>query len=210
MTPTITYADAGNNIVRHATEGRLIQGKWHKRNGQELACLLGAIHTDVESQADACAATGMPEWLAFLTVRLFDGLPSDRIAEFGERYGTSMRGWASIDAAAWKRVETKFKMFCIRQALEAARPKGDIPEYWPAVEAACLQTLEAMESGDEKALIAARAAAYAAARAAADAAADAAARAADAADAAARAAARAAYAAQFEALITFIDQEITP
>jgi hypothetical protein len=234
MIEFIGYEMSALNIEAKVRGEQLIQGSWQK-NGHEMACLLGAIHADVNSSADACAATGMPDWMGFLVPALFDGLPKKDIHNYGLKFATSMRGWGVLDDKNWGSILTKFKIFTVRQALEFARPKGPIPDYWQAVESACLKTIDALRGGDKDALadaaVAAADAAYAA-RAAADAAraaayaalaadaadADAAlaaayaARAADAADAAAAAyaaaAAVAARAAQFDALLEFISQEI--
>jgi hypothetical protein len=232
MIEFIGYEMSALNIEAKVRGKQLIQGSWQK-DGHEMACLLGSIHADVNSSADACAATGMPDWMGFLVPALFDGLSKKDIHDYGLKFATSMRGWGALDDKNWSSILTKFKIFTIRQALEFARPKGPIPDYWQAVESACLKTIDALCGGDKDTLAhAARAAAYAA-RAAAYAAhaaraARAAAYAAHAAAYAARAAAYAAYAAhaaraaayaahaaadaahaaQFDALLEFISQEI--
>jgi hypothetical protein len=231
----IGYEKAALNIEVTIAAKKLTQGAWQK-DGHKIACLLGAIHADVNSAEDACAATGMPDWMGHLVPVLFDGLPKKDIYDYGLKFATSMKSWQVLDENSWDRVLVKFKIFTVKQALEFARPKGPIPDYWQAVENACLQTIDALNLGDKQALAAAAASARAAAYAAADAAANAAytayvsARAAADADyAAARAAAyaaanaayaaantaytayvsaRAAYAAQFDALLEFIGQEL--
>lgn len=180
----IDWHTASKNIIAKAENGLLEQHTWHsERSGRELACLLGAIAPNIGSVKDACAATGMPEWLAELTVALFDGLPSEMIKPMGLRYGTAVNRFGQIGAAGWQRIKTKFLIFTVRQALNSARPKGPIPDYWPQVENACLGVIAALETG------VGLGAALAAARSA------------------ARSAAQAARAAQFEALLNFIEQE---
>ena len=211
----ISFTEAKDRIIAAVNEGR------------HFACLIESIDDGINSSDKACAAMGMPEWLAILTIPLFDGLPTNEAAGFARRYGVSMKAWEKIDATGWARIETRFKMFCVRQALEAARPKGVIPNYWPAVEAACLRVLTALETGDKEELAAAASAARSAASTAESAAWSAARSAASAASTAARSAASAARSAesaawsaarsaessaarsaQFDALLTFIDQEI--
>jgi hypothetical protein len=233
MTGFIGYEMSALNIEAKVRGEQLIQGSWQK-NGHEMACLLGAIHADVNSSADACAATGMPDWMGFLVPALFDRLSKKNIHDYGVKFATSMRGWGVLDDKNWGSILTKFKIFTVRQALEFARPKGPIPDYWPAVESACLKTIDALRGGDKDTLAdaadaadaatadaadvaysaadATDAAAYAAAHAAHAAAhaahAAATADAADVAYSAADATDAAAYAAQFDALLEFISQEI--
>jgi hypothetical protein len=157
----IGYEKAASNIEAKVTAKKLTQGAWQK-DGHEIACLLGAIHADVNSSEDACAATGMPDWMGYLVPVLFDGLLEADIYGYGLKFATSMKSWQSLDENSWDRVLVKFKIFTVKQALEFARPKGPIPDYWQAVENACLQTIDALNLGDKQALAAADAAAYAA------------------------------------------------
>ena len=185
MTMQVTPLTASRRVLKFAREGRLIQRSWHdKRDGKEFACLLGAMHKDIDS-VEACPASLMPDWVASLCVELFDSQTAKDAFAWAERIGAQMghRGWSRID---WPSIKTDFLIAVMAQALESARPSCGKEAYWPQVERAHALVREALRGKGD--LQAAMAAAWAAARAAAGAAARAAAWAA--AGAAARAAAR--------------------
>ena len=122
MTLHITPAVASANILAFANEGRLIQGDWHKRSaGRELACLLGSIDPKVRTAAD-CNADLMPLWMAEVTIKLFDRLPSADVVPTALRYGALIARWHTLDATAWDGVMRAFLVRCIDDALSAARP----------------------------------------------------------------------------------------
>jgi hypothetical protein len=88
MTPRI---EAAERMALFAREGRLIQGEWQSdHDGHELACLLGAISSDVTSPDD-CPANVMPAWLAHLLPLLFDNVRGERAVEFGLRFAQALR-----------------------------------------------------------------------------------------------------------------------
>lgn len=111
----ITHEFASERILAFASEGRLVQGKWHGRQkgppgdggGREIACLLGSIHARIDDPSK-CPASLMPRWMSYLTVRLFDGVPFDRVAHYGQAYGQSMRRWGELDAERWERIRVAF------------------------------------------------------------------------------------------------------
>jgi len=134
----ITNDVAAENIMTHVRERRLTQGQWHGRRGGddgvgvEIACLLGSIHPSIDSPSD-CPARLMPEWLARLTVRLFDGVPEERIFHYGEAYAQRLHRWSVFDAAAWERVRRTFITRVFTGAIDEAQAKlGDhTPDFWP-------------------------------------------------------------------------------
>lgn len=133
----------------------------------------------------------VPEWLARLQDRIFEGLPDKERTEWPTRF------WEAINEGSdLNEIKTPFLIYIVKEALAAAKTakydeaeNPQVKEAFEKVEVASNKVIEALESGDEHKLKAARAAAHAA-YAAADAAAHAAAyAAADAAYAAAKAAA---------------------
>jgi len=190
----LTHAAAADRIAAFASEGRLRTGMWHGRDGdgnggRELACLLGAIHSDI-GDASACPAHLMPEWMATITVTLFDGAGASHAADLGVRYAAAMRAWSRLDDAAWDGIKTQYLIRCVELALAKADPVASGLAVWTEVHAASQMVVAALRAGDADLLIGAVSAVHAAVHAA-----HAAVHAADAAHAAARAAARAANAA---------------
>ena len=206
-----------------AMGGKLRQRVWNATKcGQEVACFLGASAATVTG-IDTCPGNLAPRWVLECIPDMFDGMPA-AVAIKPATAIVMIDAWEKMrgaDDPRWEAARRRWFVYLVRTAMEAARPSGVIPNYWPAVEAACLQSISAIESGGKAAAEAERAAtraaaeatraatraaaraatraaakaAWAAAKAAAEAA-DAAAEAADAAaDAAAEAAAKAAWAA---------------
>jgi len=182
--------DACDRIALFAREGRLIQHGWHRTadDGRELACLLGAIGSNVTSP-EVCPADVMPTWLARLLPALFDGLPAERTADLGLRFAAALRSGSTGDDVRGR--------WLARAEADARASACAAAPAWAAAWAAW--------AAEAAARAAAEAAEAAAARAAAEAAAAWAAACADAAAAAraawAAAARSACYARLFEALI---------
>ncbi|MEI9966014.1 MAG: hypothetical protein WDM92_16615 [Caulobacteraceae bacterium] len=123
---------AAANIAAYAREGRLEQHTWHgEAEGRKVACLLGAIHPDIDS-TDACPANLMPEWMARLTVRLFDGVATASITAIGEAYAARLHRWSALDAEAWERVRKGFITETLADVVTRARAKAgeNPPEPW--------------------------------------------------------------------------------
>jgi hypothetical protein len=133
MSITITREDAALRMLDFANEGRLIQRHWHeaREDGRELACLLGAIHPDVTHPSD-CPASVMPNWMAELLPTLFDSVSRHKSTNYGRRFAEALRVGNTDDS-----VLRKFLIATVEFAVNAARPKGDVPDYWPAVEKSC-------------------------------------------------------------------------
>ena len=145
----IPHATASANILRHVETGTLIQGAWHRRRGGvELACLLGSIDPSVKTTQD-CNAELMPLWLAETSLVLFDGLPRGSIGPVARRYGTLIAQWHVLVPIRWDAILMRFLIRAIDDAVDAARPTNERKDYWPAVEAACVQTKEAITSGGQ-------------------------------------------------------------
>ena len=134
---TITHDQAAANIEAFAREKRLVQGEWHGHRGggggdngglgQEFACLLGSIHPSIDGTSK-CPAHLMPRWMANVTVRLFDGIPEDRIFEYGEAYARRLHRWSMFDDAAWERVRVTFITHVFGGVFERAEAQiGDHP-----------------------------------------------------------------------------------
>jgi hypothetical protein len=188
--PITDPVQAGERLLASAREGRLVQGVWHdKRDGREIACLLGAA-AGISDPA-ACPARLMPPWVAIALPSLFDGQSESHAIPFAIRWGEAMirPEWTNI---AWDAVRTQWLAFVVQQARAA---NADAFIYANAFIYADAAARAAARAADYTAA----AASFAAYAARADAAA-AAAYAADAARAAAaRAAAYAAYAAAYAA-----------
>ena len=168
----ITSQEAAHRILSFLKDGRLVQGAWHRQEGaRELACMIGAIDPAITS-AEQCPSGVMPQWLAYVTVSLFDGQSKMDAMAWAERYAGLMSRWHVLEPDAWQRAEVRFKIVCVRSAIASAEPVCKDQDYWPKVTAAAQQVCDALEGkGELKAAAAAARAAYAAARADADAAA---------------------------------------
>ncbi len=98
----IDHRQAADNIEAYALEGRLAQGAWRVAagdGGEEMACLLAAMHEDIAS-VEACPPWIMPPWLAALTVRLFDALPDARLYPLVASFTKSLRRLAGSTTRA--------------------------------------------------------------------------------------------------------------
>jgi hypothetical protein len=161
---TITREDAALRILDFANEGRLVQSAWHTADadGRELACLLGAIHPSVNGAED-CPSSVMPSWMAELLPTLFDGVSEAKATDYGRRFAQALRIGNADDT-----VLRMFLIAAVEFAVSAAAPKGDVPDYWPAVEQSCAGVLALLKKSNPnekdraaaKAAEAAEAAAY--------------------------------------------------
>ena len=180
-----------------AMGGKLRQRVWNATKcGQEVACFLGASAATVTG-IDTCPGNLAPRWVLECIPDMFDGMPV-AVAIKPATAIVMIDAWEKMrgaDDPRWEAARRRWLVYLVRTAMEAARPSGVIPDYWPAVEAACLQSISAIESGGKAAAEAARAAAKTAEAAAWAAAWAARWATAEAAEAAARAAAEAAEAA---------------
>ncbi len=132
--------------------GTLRQNVWYYEDEERhIAGLLGASSPDVHDVEDVnCAALCMPQWLAELTLPLFDGVPTDQADAYALRYADVAERWCALTPEAWDRVSVTFRVACVEQALtsaEAVQPTPR-PDYWDAVEAACNAMVAALKSGD--------------------------------------------------------------
>jgi hypothetical protein len=147
----ITHQVAAANIKAFADERRLEQGKWHGhgRDGREIACLLGAIHSGINEPAQ-CPAHLMPRWMARLTVRLFDGVARGLIFDYGRAYAERLQRWAAFDAAAWERVRRDFIAEVLGGVLKRAEGHSGAlpPELWSAVKSVAERVLAVALAGD--------------------------------------------------------------
>ena len=146
MSIQTTHDEASARIHAFASEGRLVQGEWHKMNGVKKACLLGAIHSGINSEHD-CPASLMPQWMARLTVRLFDGIRTERTQEYGLRYAAAMKSWATFTPEQWSAALTNILIYCVDSAVESARPVCEGKSYWPKVAEACATVTRLMKKG---------------------------------------------------------------
>ena len=120
---SISVADAAGRIALFAREGRLVQGEWAvERGGRQLACLLGSIDGRINS-VGKCPSQLMPCWAAGLLVRLFDGLPEEKVPELGEKFAGAFAGTSAFGDKEWSAVLRGFLQACIRLALDEA-PEG--------------------------------------------------------------------------------------
>ena len=142
-------------------EGRISQGFWRKNgnDGREMVCALAAFGPDINGSYD-CPADLMPEWLAKLVPGIDDGIKLADVPWFAGCLIERARKWEKLDADAWKRIHTGFRIAVIKQALasaETAQP-DPAPAYWTQVKDACAQVIDALETDGD--LNAARDAAY--------------------------------------------------
>jgi hypothetical protein len=150
---TIDHDQAAVNIEAFAREGRLVQSTWHERRGGdgggvEIACLLGAIHPSING-VEKCPASLMPRWMARLTVRLFDGIPSARAFEFGLAYAERLHRWRVIDAPGWERVRHAFIGEVLGSAMAdwSAKIPDPAPPLWAPIKAFYERLTTALLSG---------------------------------------------------------------
>jgi hypothetical protein len=141
---TITREDAALRILDFANEGRLVQSAWHTADadGRELACLLGAIHPSVNGAED-CPSSVMPSWMAELLPTLFDGVSEAKATDYGRRFAQALRIGNADDT-----VLRMFLIAAVEFAVSAAAPKGDVPDYWPAVEQSCAGVLALLKKSN--------------------------------------------------------------
>jgi hypothetical protein len=140
----LTRDMACDRIETFASEGRLIQSKWHsvKKDGRQLACLLGAIDDGIKGTID-CPASVMPPWLANLLPTIFDGVAEARASEYGMRFAKALRIGSTDD-----HVMRKFLIVCVESAVDCAKPKtAEVPPYWPAIASACSNVVTLLSSG---------------------------------------------------------------
>jgi len=140
----LTRDMACDRIETFASEGRLIQSKWHsvEENGRQLACLLGAIDDGIKDTID-CPASVMPPWLANLLPTIFDGVTEARASEYGIRFAKALRIGSADD-----HVMRKFLIVCVENAVDYAKPKtAEVPPYWPAIASACSNVVTLLSSG---------------------------------------------------------------
>lgn len=134
----VTPEFASAKIIAFAQDGRLEQGKWHGRraDGQQIACLLGSIHPKINAAVD-CPASLMPQWLARLTISLFDRIPTGQVGRYGLAYGASVARWGALDADAWERIRKAFIIGVFGGAIDDATVHiGDAtPALWPEIKA---------------------------------------------------------------------------
>jgi hypothetical protein len=132
--------------------GTLRQGVWNDEDeGRHIACLLGASSPDVNDVKEVnCVALCMPQWLAKLTLPMFDGVPINQADAYALRYADVAERWCVLTPEAWDRVSVTFRVACIEQALAAAEAVQPTPrpDYWDAVQTACGKMVVALKSGD--------------------------------------------------------------
>ncbi|MUO70085.1 hypothetical protein [Agrobacterium vitis] len=112
-------AERIERLSTFAAEGRIIRGVWHRtaEDGRELACLLGALGSDISSSAD-CPADVMPRWLAGLTPSIDDNTSEEAWSGIIARYAAASKRWHALDGAAWRRVQVEVLI----STLEIAMP----------------------------------------------------------------------------------------
>jgi hypothetical protein len=141
----ITNIEASQRILAHLHEGRLVQNEWHSvaEKGRDLACLLGAISPDIDDFRK-CPASVMPEWLASLTVSMFDGQDRADAMTWAARFGTQMARWHVLDRAAWDRVRDAFCATCVADARQSADTNAAAAwAAWAAADAAARSAADA-------------------------------------------------------------------
>ena len=174
-------------IAAHEKADRLTQGTYGTMNGHWRGCAVscslatrnGTYHgkqVDTGLHAEYPKQFGLPEWLAHLEDRIFEGLPRDEAMQWPRRFAEAIPVGVSLDGLADELAIARLREECL-----------PLSETWPEsiraeVVAAIEQVIAALEGKGD------RSAAWAAARSAAWAAASAAASAAWAAESAARSA----------------------
>lgn len=136
----ITRADAADRIEAFANDGRLMQGDFQHTtsDGQQFACLLGAIHPCITSDG-ACPASIMPPWMARVLVELYDGVHPDKAQDYGRRFAQALRGGV-VDAST----KAAFMRACVDAAREWFAQMADSQDAENAYHA----TAEAAGRGD--------------------------------------------------------------
>ncbi len=112
--------EAVERLNTFIVEGRLIRKAWTGTDakGRETACLLAALAPQCgeDERASVCPADIMPEWLAIMTPSLDDRGSDSAWPGMVRRYASLAARWAALDAAAWLRVEYRFRAAAVREA----------------------------------------------------------------------------------------------
>jgi hypothetical protein len=103
-------------------EGRIVRDYWTgvDEQGREEACLLAALSPEAgEAEgADACPASVMPAWFAFITPWIDDHASESMWPSAIRRYAACASRWSSLDEAAWRRVEIAARRVAVVEAMK--------------------------------------------------------------------------------------------
>jgi hypothetical protein len=144
----ISKSEAVDNILLFANEGRLVQGIWHRKDadGRHLACLLAAIHPDIDGP-EKCPALIMPQWMASVLPMLFDSVAKDRAIPLGIQFAESLKVGNTDDG-----VMRRWLIRVVQDAVSRAALHSKLaPAIWPQAKMACYQVIDALKTGDKTA-----------------------------------------------------------
>ena len=115
-----------DRLDQYIAEGRVLRRKWADTDvdGRERACLLVALAPEVGSMGDidACPATLLPPWLAYLTPSLDDSIGQATWLVIVKEYARVVRmGVTTLDDDGWNRVKARFLL----AVLKGVRAKKD-------------------------------------------------------------------------------------
>ena len=204
------------DLQAHADADRLVKGQyWQNGRGCAVSCTLQSVGAagDADNHSEYETRLGIPQMLAQLEDRIFEGLPNADAMRWPMRFSAAINPGADLSLVGWKflhwlltqglpRVKDSAVKAAIAQCADVLLPLTLGESFDRATDAAARAATYAETDANHAAARAAWAAARAAARAAVDAATDAAAHAAD---AAAHAAGAAAYAATYAATYAAAD-----
>jgi len=103
-------------------EGRIVRDYWTgvDEQGRETACLLAALSPEAgeAEDADACPASVMPAWFAFITPWIDDHASESMWPSAIRRYAACAARWSALDDAAWRRVEVAARRAAVVEAMK--------------------------------------------------------------------------------------------
>ena len=104
--------------------GNVIRGQW--TDGQERACLLGALSPEAGNHkgAFACPASVMPQWLAHLTPSMDDNGTLAAWPGMVKRYAAVAARWHVLSPETWRRLDHAARALIVREArMHTADPR---------------------------------------------------------------------------------------
>ena len=109
-------------LNQYIAEGRLIRHAWtgSDKQGRQTACLLAAMSPEVASSSDAsaCPAHIMPEWLASLTPWMDDSGSDDAWHGMVRRYAAVAARWHVLSDEIWRRLDYTARRIALEDCLQ--------------------------------------------------------------------------------------------
>jgi len=118
----------------------VLRGAWaRKRNGRQLACLLGHISPEAAAAKDAsaCPAETLDPWLAHLLPYIDDACSRRRRYEFLRRTAAVLRRWHQLPAGVRRRLDYECRAIAVRESRLVSAADRVINQMLTAMEREC-------------------------------------------------------------------------